>query len=142
MIEIYTDGACSVQKRIGGLGIVMIHGEHRKELSFAYQDTTNNRMELTSVIIALEHLKKPNLDATIYSDSKYVIDSVQKGWLYNWERDNFKDRLNSDLWIRFLLIFRQHNVSFVWVKGHASNKENNRCDELAVSAYKSGNFVN
>ena len=142
MIEIYTDGACSVQKRIGGLGIVMIHGEHRKEMSFAYQDTTNNRMELTSVIIALEHLKKPNLDATIYSDSKYVIDSVQKGWLYNWERDNFKDRLNSDLWIRFLLIFRQHNVSFVWVKGHASNKENNRCDELAVSAYKSGNFVN
>lgn len=112
----------------------MISGTHRKEISEGYRITTNNRMELLSVIVALEALKNAGSEVTIYSDSKYVVDSVEKNWVFNWEKKNFSGKKNSDLWMRFLLVYRRHKVRFVWVKGHAENKENNRCDELAVEA--------
>ena len=133
-ISIYTDGACRGNPGPGGYGIVMKYGEHRKELSQGFRLTTNNRMELLSVVIALETLKNPGSVATIYSDSKYVVDSVEKGWVFGWEKKDFNKKVNDDLWRRFLKIYRKHKVKFVWVKGHASNAENNRCDELAVEA--------
>lgn len=134
MIKIYTDGASRGNPGPGGYGVVMIAGEHRKELSEGFRLTTNNRMELLSVIVALETLKKDGSEATVYSDSKYVVDSVEKGWVFGWEKKNYKDKMNDDLWRRFLKIYRKHKVKFVWVKGHANNPENNLCDELAVAA--------
>lgn len=134
MISIYTDGASRGNPGPGGFGVVMLFGALRKEIAEGFRLTTNNRMELMSVIIALEALKKEGTAVTIYSDSKYVVDSVELKWVFGWEKKNFKDKKNPDLWIRFLKAYRQHNVKFVWVKGHASNKENNRCDELAVEA--------
>ena len=134
MIKIYTDGASRGNPGPGGYGVVMIYGELRKEISEGFKITTNNRMELLSVIVALEALKKEGTAVTIYSDSKYVVDSVEKKWVFGWEKKHFKDKKNSDLWVRFLHSFRTHKVKFVWVKGHASNIENNRCDELAVEA--------
>ena len=134
MIKIYTDGASRGNPGPGGFGVVMTAGVHRKEISEGFKLTTNNRMELLSVIVALESLKKDGTSATIYSDSKYVVDSVELKWVFGWEKKNFKDKKNPDLWIRFLKIYRQHKIKFVWVKGHASNVENNRCDELAVEA--------
>lgn len=112
----------------------MISGTHRKELSEGFRLTTNNRMELLSVIVALETLKNAGSEVTVYSDSKYVVDAVEKNWVFNWEKKNYSGKKNSDLWMRFLLVYRKHKVRFVWVKGHAENKENNRCDELAVAA--------
>jgi len=134
MISIYTDGASRGNPGPGGYGAIMIYGTLRKELSDGFRITTNNRMELLSVIIALEALKKDGTVVTVYSDSKYVVDSVEKKWVFGWEKKNFKEKKNSDLWKRFLVVYRKHNIKFVWVKGHASNKENNRCDELAVAA--------
>jgi len=134
MISIYTDGASRGNPGPGGYGVVMKYGDHRKEISEGFRMTTNNRMELLSVIVALETLKKHESQVTIYSDSKYVVDSVEKGWLVGWEKKNFAKKKNPDLWKRFLIIYRKHKVKFVWVKGHASNVENNRCDELAVEA--------
>src|ERR1035437_2547617 len=134
MISIFTDGASRGNTGPGGFGAVMLYGTLRKELSEGFRLTTNNRMELLSVIAALEALKKENTTVTIYSDSKYVVDSVEKKWVFGWEKKNFKQKKNTDLWIRFLNVYRKQNVKFVWVKGHASNKENNRCDELAVAA--------
>jgi ribonuclease HI len=134
MISIYTDGASRGNPGPGGYGVVMIAGTHRKEISEGFRLTTNNRMELLSVIVALESLKKEETAATVYSDSKYVVDSVEQKWVFGWEKKNFKDKKNADLWLRFLKIYRKHKIKFVWVKGHASNKENNRCDELAVEA--------
>lgn len=134
MIKIYTDGASRGNPGPGGYGVVMIYGDLRKEISEGFKITTNNRMELLSVIVALEALKKEGTAVTIFSDSKYVVDSVEKKWVFGWEKKHFKDKKNEDLWIRFLRVFRKHTVKFVWVKGHASNKENNRCDELAVAA--------
>lgn len=133
-ISIYTDGAARGNPGPGGYGVVMISGAHRKELSDGFRLTTNNRMELLSVIIALEALKKENQQVVIYSDSKYVVDAVEKKWVFGWEKKNFSGKKNSDLWQRFLLAFRKHQVRFEWVKGHAQNKENNHCDELAVAA--------
>lgn len=133
-IQIYTDGSSRGNPGPGGYGVVMISGSHRKEISEGYRLTTNNRMELLSVIVALESLKNPQSHATIHSDSKYVVDSVEKKWVFGWEKKNFSGKKNSDLWMRFLLVYRRHSVRFVWVKGHAENKENNRCDELAVAA--------
>ncbi|MEW6469059.1 MAG: ribonuclease HI [Bacteroidota bacterium] len=133
-ITIFTDGAARGNPGPGGYGVVMLSGNHRKEISEGFRLTTNNRMELLSVIVALEALKKPGSRVTIYSDSKYVVDSVEKGWLLGWEKKNFAKKANADLWQRFLRIFRKHHVKFVWVKGHAENRENNRCDELAVAA--------
>lgn len=134
MISIYTDGSSRGNPGPGGYGVVMLYGNLRKELSEGFRLTTNNRMELLSVIVALETLKKEASEVTIYSDSKYVVDAVEQKWVFGWEKKNFKDKKNEDLWKRFLAIYRKHNVKFVWVKGHHTNKENNRCDELAVAA--------
>lgn len=141
VVEIYTDGACSGNPGPGGLGIVMKYQEQRKELAYGFRKTTNNRMELIAVIVALESLKKEGLNVVVYSDSKYVVDSINLGWVYGWVKKNFKDKANPDLWKRFLEIQKKHQVKFVWVKGHASNPENNRCDELAVAASKSKNLL-
>lgn len=134
MITIYSDGASRGNPGPGGYGAILIFGTLRKELSEGFRLTTNNRMELLGVIAALEALKKEETAVTVYSDSKYVVDSVEKKWVFGWEKKNFKEKKNSDLWIRFLNVYRKHKVKFVWVKGHHTNKENNRCDELAVAA--------
>ena len=133
-ITIYTDGAAKGNPGKGGYGIVLLSGKHRKELSEGFRLTTNNRMELLAVIVALESIKKSGEEVVVYSDSKYVVDAVEKKWLFSWEKMNFKKKKNPDLWVRFLKIFRVHKVSFIWVKGHANNKENERCDTLAVEA--------
>jgi len=134
MIKIYTDGASRGNPGPGGFGVVMIYGHHRKEISQGFRLTTNNRMELLSVIVALEALKQESEHVTIYSDSKYVVDAVEQKWVFGWERKNFSKKKTPDLWQRFLKVFRKHHVKFVWVRGHAENEENNRCDELAVAA--------
>src|SRR5580698_2105515 len=113
-VIIYTDGASQGNPGPGGYGVVMISGSHRKELSQGFRLTTNNRMELLSVIVALETLKNPGSSVTVYSDSKYVVDSVEKGWVFNWEKKAFKKKMNSDLWKRFLKIYPQHKVKFIW----------------------------
>ena len=132
---IYTDGAARGNPGPGGYGIVLIWGDKQKEISAGYRLTTNNRMELMAVIVALESLNKKGIPITIYTDSKYIVDSVQKGWLENWIRTQFKGgKKNKDLWLRYHAIALQFHVRFVWVKGHADNKYNNRCDELATQA--------
>lgn len=133
-ITIYTDGAARGNPGPGGYGIVLLSGQHRKELSEGYRLTTNNRMELLAVIVALETLKIPGSKVTIYTDSKYVADAVTKGWVFNWVKKRFKGKKNPDLWLRFLEIYKNHDVRFVWVKGHANNPLNERCDQLAVEA--------
>lgn len=140
-ITIYTDGAASGNPGPGGYGVVLISGKHRLEKSQGFRLTTNNRMELLAVIEGLESLKIPNSNVTIYTDSKYVADAVEKGWLFNWEAKGFRDKKNPDLWKRFLKIYRKHKVRFVWIRGHANNKENEVCDKLAVNAYLSGNLI-
>ncbi|MEM9023194.1 MAG: ribonuclease HI [Bacteroidota bacterium] len=140
-ITIYTDGAAKGNPGNGGYGIVMLSGPHRKEMSQGYRLTTNNRMELLSVIVALETLKKLGSQVTIYSDSKYVVDAVEKRWVFGWEKKSFAGKKNTDLWQRFLRIYRKHQVRFVWVKGHANNPLNERCDELAVAAAESGELL-
>ena len=139
-VVVYTDGSAKGNPGKGGYGVVMIFGNHRKELSGGFELTTNNRMELLSVIIALESLKKQNISVVVYSDSKYVVNAIEKDWLFNWEKNNFSKKKNSDLWIRFLNVYRKHNVRFIWVKGHSNIKENERCDELAVKAAESKNL--
>ena len=135
-ITIYTDGASSGNPGPGGYGVVLMSGSHRKELSEGFKRTTNNRMELLAVIVALEALKADNCIVTIYTDSKYVADAVSKGWVFSWEKKNFKGKKNPDLWKRFLATYRKHQIRFVWVKGHANIPENERCDQLAVEASK------
>ena len=139
-IIIYTDGSAKGNPGNGGYGIVMMSNNHRKELKQGFRLTTNNRMELLAVIVALESIKKEPSEIIIYSDSKYVVDSVEKKWVFVWEKKNFNKKKNPDLWIRFLNVYRKHKVSFVWVKGHANNKENERCDFLAVQAAESENL--
>lgn len=134
MIELFTDGASSGNPGPGGYGTILRSGPHYKELSEGFRKTTNNRMELMAVIKGLEALKKPNQHVTIYSDSKYVVDAVEKGWVHGWVRKGFAGKKNKDLWIRFLNVYKLHNVRFVWVKGHAGHPENERCDQLAVNA--------
>ena len=141
MITIYTDGASRGNPGPGGFGVVMISGSHRKEISQGYRLTTNNRMELLSVIVALESLKKEGQEVTIYSDSQYVVYAVEKKWVFGWEKKNYSGKKNADLWSRFLRVYRKHKVKFVWVRGHASNIENNHCDELAVAAALGGNLL-
>ena len=135
-VTIYTDGAARGNPGPGGYGVVLISGKHRKELSQGYKLTTNNRMELLAVIVGLETLKLKDLNVKIYSDSKYVVDAVQKGWLFDWERNRFKKKKNVDLWKRFLKIYAKQNVEFFWVKGHNNIPENELCDKLAVEASK------
>jgi len=140
-VIIYTDGSAKGNPGNGGYGVVMISGSHRKEISEGFILTTNNRMELLSVIVGLESLKKEKTLVTIYSDSKYVVDSVEKKWVFGWEKKNFGKKKNPDLWIRFLKIYRKHNVKFVWIKGHSNIKENEKCDQLAVNAAESKNLI-
>lgn len=137
-VIIYTDGAAKGNPGNGGYGAVLISGKHEKRLSEGFIRTTNNRMELLAVIAALEALKNPGTEVTIYSDSKYVVDSVQKKWVFGWQKKNFKGKKNVDLWKRFLAIYPKHQVQFVWVKGHAGNHYNEICDELAVAAAEGG----
>lgn len=135
-ITIYTDGAASGNPGPGGYGVVLKSGKHRLEKSEGFRLTTNNRMELLAVIKGLEALKIPNSRVVVYTDSRYVSDSVEKGWVFQWESKDFKKKKNPDLWKRFLQVYRKHKVRFVWIKGHASNTENELCDRLAVEAYK------
>lgn len=137
-VTIYTDGACSGNPGPGGYGTVLICNGVKKELSGGYLDTTNNRMEIMGVLKGLEALKHP-CKVTVYSDSKYVVDAIEKGWLANWKKNNWtksnKEKvLNIDLWKRLLILMELHDVSFTWVKGHHTSEENNRCDQLAVQA--------
>ena len=141
-VNIYTDGSSAPNPGLGGFGIVMekVGTDYVKEFSQAFIHTTNNRMELLGVIVSLEKLKK-KASVLITSDSKYVIDSVVKGWVFNWERTNFKDKKNPDLWKRFLEVYRKHDVEFKWVKGHNSHPQNERCDVLATTAYSNGVLI-
>lgn len=141
MITIYTDGAAKGNPGRGGYGAVMLSGHHRKEISAGYRHTTNNRMELLSVIVALETIKTAGHEVVVYSDSKYVVDAVEKGWIYNWLKIKFKDKKNPDLWLRFIKIYQQHKVRFIWIKGHANNIENEKCDRLAVAASEGSNLL-
>lgn len=135
-IIIYTDGAARGNPGPGGYGVVMKYGTHRKELSGGFRHTTNNRMELLAVIVALEQLKYDGSPVTIYSDSKYVCEAVNQKWLFDWERKRFKKIKNPDLWRRFLPLIRKHNLEMIWIKGHNNIPENERCDHLAVEASK------
>lgn len=139
-ITMYTDGAAKGNPGNGGYGTVLISGVFRKELSEGFAHTTNNRMELLAVIAGLEAIKVSEANVTIYSDSAYVVNAVSKGWLAQWERVQFKNKKNPDLWMRFLKIYRKFNVKFVWVKGHAGNPLNERCDQLAVAASLKSNL--
>ncbi len=139
-IIIYTDGAASGNPGPGGLGVVMIYGNLRKEISEGYHLTTNNRMELLGVIRGLEAVRWDNADVIIYTDSKYVSEAINQGWLFSWEKKGFKNKKNPDLWKILLPLIRRHKVEFQWLKGHAGNIENTRCDELAVSASRGKNL--
>lgn len=133
-VIIYTDGSSLGNPGPGGYGVVMKYGQHRKEISAGFRKTTNNRMELLAVIVALEALKRPGLDVLIHTDSQYVQRAVSEKWVFGWEKKNFKGKKNPDLWRRFLPLYRQHRVMFKWVKGHAGIPENERCDVLANTA--------
>jgi len=135
-VHIYTDGAAKGNPGPGGYGVVMewVGKPYRKEFFEGFRLTTNNRMELLAVIVGLEKLKTPNTKVLVVSDSKYVVDSVEKKWVLGWEKKGFNDRKNSDLWKRFLIIYRRHQVDFKWIKGHNNHPQNERCDELAVMA--------
>jgi ribonuclease HI len=138
---IYTDGAALGNPGKGGYGIVMMWGNARKELSQGFQHTTNNRMELMAVIVALEMIKTPNIIVNIHSDSKYVCDAIEKKWVWGWQKKGWKDKKNIDLWKRFLPLFSQHRIRLHWVKGHAGIKENERCDVLATTAAMNGPWL-
>jgi ribonuclease HI len=137
-ITIYADGASSGNPGPGGYGVVLISGKHRLEKSAGFRLTTNNRMELLGVIEGLESLKIPGSNVVVYTDSKYVADSVEKRWVFQWESKAFKNKKNPDLWVRFLKVYRKHNVRFKWIRGHSNNVENEICDRLAVEAYRNG----
>ena len=139
-VTIYTDGACSGNPGPGGWGAILMYGPHTKELSGGEASTTNNRMELLAVISALEQLKEP-CAVELYSDSKYVIDALEKGWVWGWKKRGWvksdkKPALNADLWERLLPLIRTHEVHYHWVRGHADNPDNERCDRLAVAQWK------
>jgi ribonuclease HI len=141
-IVMYTDGSSRGNPGRGGYGTILLFGEKRKELSQGYRRTTNNRMELMAVIAGLEAMKKTGLSITVYSDSQYVVKAVKEGWLKKWMATNFAGgKKNRDLWTRFHLLAQQHQLQFVWVKGHADNPLNNRCDELATAAADGGNLL-
>ncbi len=135
-INIYTDGAAKGNPGKGGYGIVMEHiaTSYKKEFFEGFRHTTNNRMELLAVIIGLEKIRNPNTKVLVVSDSKYVVDSVLKKWVFGWEKKGFTGKKNPDLWLRFLVIYRKHQVDFKWIKGHNNHPQNERCDQLAVMA--------
>jgi ribonuclease HI len=139
-VTIYTDGACSGNPGPGGYAVILQSGSHCKELSQGYRKTTNNRMELMAVIAGLEGLKRP-CQVTLFSDSRYVVDAIEKGWAKSWKARGWKKAdknpaVNADLWARALIALEKHTVKLRWVRGHASCAENNRCDEMAVAASK------
>ena len=136
VIKIYTDGSARGNPGPGGYGIILEYKGHQKEISQGFRKTTNNRMELLGVIIGLESLKTTDKDVHIYSDSKYVVDSVEKGWLRSWIKKDFKGKKNKDLWQRFWQLYQHQKVTFFWIKGHAGQPENERCDALAVASSK------
>ncbi len=135
-VHIYTDGAAKGNPGNGGYGVVMemVGTNYKKEFFEGFRLTTNNRMELLAVIVGLEKLKNPNMKVLVISDSKYVVDAVEKKWVFGWEKTGFKGKKNPDLWIRFLKVYRNHQVNFKWIKGHNNHQQNERCDELAVFA--------
>ncbi len=135
-VHIYTDGAAKGNPGPGGYGVVMelVGSPYKKEFYEGFRYTTNNRMELLAVVVGLEKLKNPNTSVLVTSDSKYVVDAVEKRWVFQWEKKGFAGKKNPDLWMRFLKIYRNHKVDFKWVKGHNSHPQNERCDELAVYA--------
>jgi len=141
MIEIFTDGASSGNPGPGGYGAILRSGQHYKELSEGFRKTTNNRMELLAVIKALEALKGHGQQVMIYSDSKYVIDAIEKRWVNGWLAKGFKDKKNKDLWLRYLELAKLHHIKFTWVRGHNGHPENERCDVLAVAAGKQPNLL-
>jgi ribonuclease HI len=142
-VHIYTDGSSRGNPGPGGYGVVMqwVGTSYVKEFSQGYVKTTNNRMELLAVIVALEQLKNINTEVKVFTDSKYVVDSVVKKWVFNWEKKQFKDKKNPDLWKRFLKIYRKQIVSFQWIKGHNNHKQNDRCDYLAVESSKKNDLL-
>jgi ribonuclease HI len=135
-VQIFTDGAAKGNPGPGGYGVVMewVGKPYKKEFYEGFRHTTNNRMELLAVIVGLEKLKNPNTTVLVTSDSKYVVDAVQKNWVFQWEKKGFAGKKNPDLWMRFLKIYRKHQVEFHWIKGHNNHPQNERCDELAVMA--------
>ena len=145
-ITIYTDGACQANPGPGGYGAVLIAGGQRRELSGGFRKTTNNRMELFSVIRALSELGEPNCRVTVFSDSQYVVNMINGGYARQWQRNGWRRNggkdpvLNSDLWGTLLDLCARHDVKFIWVRGHTDNKENSRCDELAVAARQVANL--
>jgi ribonuclease HI len=141
MIKIFTDGAAQGNPGPGGYGVILRYNAYEKELAEGFRLTTNNRMELLAVIKGLETIKKEGIPVTIYSDSEYVVNAVEKGWLWNWEKKNFKDKANVDLWKRYIPLHRKYTPKFIWVKGHAGHAENERCDRLAVMAANSPNLL-
>jgi len=134
MIQIFTDGAAQGNPGPGGYGTILRYGKHEKELSGGFRLTTNNRMELLAVIAGLESIKKSGIPVTVVSDSKYVVEAVEKGWIWTWEKNNFKKKANPDLWKRFIPLYHRFKPKFKWIKGHAGHAENERCDQLAVAA--------
>jgi ribonuclease HI len=134
VIQIFTDGAAKGNPGPGGYGIVMRFGDREKTFSAGFRHTTNNRMELLAVIVALEKLKTTKFPIEIYSDSKYVIDAITKGWIYNWQKKDFKGKKNADLWLKFLELHKKYEIIWHWVKGHNGHPENEKCDQLAVQA--------
>ena len=136
VVTIYTDGACSGNPGPGGYGVVLLSGSLRKELSGGFRLTTNNRMELLAAITGLEALRLDGLRVKLHTDSQYLVNAVNNGWLFNWEMKRFAKKKNKDLWIRFLEVYRRHKVTLIWVKGHNNDPENERCDTLAVAASK------
>ena len=141
-VHIYTDGAAKGNPGPGGYGVVMelVGTPHKKEFYEGFRHTTNNRMELLAVIVGLEKLKNPNMKVLVVSDSKYVVDSVLKKWVFGWEKKGFTGKKNPDLWKRFLAVYRKHQVDFKWIKGHNNHSQNERCDELAVFASSQKNL--
>ena len=141
-VIIYTDGSSRGNPGPGGYGVILMWGNNRKELSAGYRRTTNNRMELMAVIAALQALKKDKVHMIIHSDSSYVVKAIEEGWLKNWIRTDFKGgKKNKDLWMLFNTLAQKHHVKMKWVKGHAENMYNNRCDELATAAADGSNLL-
>ena len=134
MIELFTDGSSRGNPGPGGYGVVLRYKHHVKEMSQGFRKTTNNRMELLAVIVGLEAIKQNDIPVTVFSDSKYVVDAIEKKWVYGWQKKGFSGKANPDLWIRFLKIYDPKKVKFVWIKGHAGHPENERCDVLAVQS--------
>ena len=142
-VNIYTDGSSIGNPGPGGYGIIMVleNNTYKKEVSQGFSLTTNNRMELLAVTVALENIKIINSNVEVFTDSKYVSDGVEKKWVFEWEKLNFKKKKNPDLWKRFLIIYRKHNVTFTWIKGHNNHPENERCDYMANKAARSSNLI-